>query len=314
MYFYFSSQFPAVIKVGGIYYGKLNDTVKHLNIDGDAPFIEVCPTASSGHSFNFFPDSEFLFSPPDKVSVTDLKGGYFIKFEKNFFNPAFKLIAQEKFHDALVTVFNENGLKISIETESSFFIDSIPFITDCASIKRFSIDSNDCVGIVLDGEEKLLEVFALFPKVRRIFSRPIFDATFNNGLNTEERFKDIAKHRVICSWELNDNSLTEKTRNVEKQKSVSPSILHEKIIPYAFLEEVLVSGNVEEFLCDDLKGQSKKLYGYLGSFLGVCPPPIFRRIDEVGLVYSDGERKYKVDYVTFEIKNNLIYNIKKADY
>ena len=313
MFFYFSSDFPAVIKLGGIYYGKLDRTVKHVNIDGDVPFIEICPTVANERSFNFFLDQEFLCSPPANVSVTDLKGGYLIKFERNLFFPQFKLIAQEKFPNALVTVFNENGLKISIETPNCFFIDTVPFITNSATIYNLNIDGKDCVAVFFNGEKNLVEVFSLSEKITKVFSRAVSSARFDCGLETEETFCDIAKHSVTSTWGFNQNSFIEKTRTVKKQKDFCLLDLNERIVPFAFLEELLVFGDVKEYLSTNLKDQSQKLYGFLGDFIGVFPPPIFRKIDEVGLIYPNGERKYKVEYFTFEIKNHLIYNIKKCD-
>ena len=72
-----------------------------------------------------------------------------------------------------------------------------------------------------------------------------------------------------------------------------------------------MGGCVDSFLCENVKKNADKLKAYLGEFIGVIPPPIFRRPDEVGVVLGDGNG-YKVDYFTFDFERGKICNIKKS--
>ena len=45
MYYYFTSDYPAVLKLNGLYLGSIKDTVKSLSAN-QPPFIEVCPLQS----------------------------------------------------------------------------------------------------------------------------------------------------------------------------------------------------------------------------------------------------------------------------
>ena len=107
MYFYFSSGYPAAIKLNGLYFGIITDSVKACDIKTeDNPFIEICPLSSGEKGVNFLLTEHFLSSPPEGVSVTDLKGGYLIKFNASHRGGQFGITAQEKFRDAVVTVYN----------------------------------------------------------------------------------------------------------------------------------------------------------------------------------------------------------------
>ena len=85
--------------------------------------------------------------------------------------------------------------------------------------------------------------------------------------------------------------------------------LDEKILPYAFLEEYLVGGNYTQFLSDTMLQNANKLSYYLGDFVGVMPPPIFRNYDEIGLVKKIKDNVYKIDYVKVMVQNKKIDNI-----
>ena len=80
MYCYFCSDFPAIIKIDGIYYGSIYNCVKTINLDNCTPFIEVCSLDHNEKSTYILLDEKFISNPPENVTLTDLQGGYFIKF------------------------------------------------------------------------------------------------------------------------------------------------------------------------------------------------------------------------------------------
>lgn len=310
MYYYFSSAYPAVIKLNGIYYGTISDTIKSINIDGKLPLVEVCPLGTNERQVTFFPDTDFLLSPPDGVLVTDLNGGYLLKFLKTTKVGDFKVIEQKRFSSFLATVFIENGLKVSIETQSGFFADTIDLCAEKAEIVEFSL--NGCVfcAITFKGDENFLAVFEISEQIKRVFFKAVSDCAFDGGFYTTETFSDIAKHVVKSEWEFTNGAFTKKHIHVERAKDFDLLSLNKKILPFAFLEELLVCGNISEFLADNLKENADKLKSYLGDFIGIMPPPIFRAPDEIGLIYQRGKNKYIVKYCTFDIDNNKICNLK----
>ena len=312
MYYYFSSAFPAAIKFNGIYYGVISQTVKSINLDGSLTLVEICPLVPNERQINFIPDSEFLASPPDGILITDMRGGYLIKVEKNYRVEEFSIINQQKFSDLVVTVFTENGLKISIETQNNFFADVINFSARSAEVKRFSLSNEQFIAVFLEGEDNLLLVYHIDSQIEKVFSRNVSGYSVDGGFYTTEKFKDVAKHVVHSEWDYN-KEIFQKNTSVERSESFIISELTDKILPYAFLEEILVGGNPSDFLCDDLKEHANKLKDYLGEYIGVIPPPIFRKPTEVGIVFAVGKNKYKVDYCEFEIVNGKIANVKKSE-
>ena len=100
MYYYFSSGYPAIIKLNGIYYGQITDTVKQINVLDEQSFIEVCSLTPNEKGLNFILNPEFIKNPTNYVSITDLKGGYLIKFLPTYSKEDFSLIAQQRFNDA----------------------------------------------------------------------------------------------------------------------------------------------------------------------------------------------------------------------
>ena len=313
MYYYFSCAYPAAIKFNGIYYGVISDTVKSIKIDGKLPLVEICPLSPTERQTTFIPDDNLLNAPPNGMLVTDMRGGYLIKILKNYRVGDFEVLCQQRFSDLVVTVFIENGLKISIETPGNFFADTIDFFATSAEIVRFNLNSHNMVAINLVGKDKLLTVYNLTDKISKVFSRSVDDFSTDGGFYTTERFFDIAKHTVFSEWQFDGKNFNQLKKHCKRADDFIINDLSDKIIPFAFLEELLVGGNVKDFLDDNLKDNFDKLKGYLGEFIGIIPPPTFRSIEEIGLVFPNGKNKYKVEYCTFEIKDKKICNIKKLE-
>ena len=312
MVFYFSSDFPSAIKIGGIFYGRLDQTIKKIKMDLPA-FIEICPLNELSCQLNFIIDQDFLSSPPNGVSVTNLKGGYLIKARHALSNLPFKVISQNKQDDTLVTLFTENTSKISIETSQDFFVDTLDFYTEKVKIDFVNAFNQHLVAVTLFSKVNMLLVYKLQPKIEKIFAREISFASFENGIKTTHEFLDMAKHSLTIEWELVDGVLKEKSRSLCAKKDILPSDLPLDLIPFAFLEELLVGGDYKKFLCDSALENADKIHAFLGNFIGIFPPPEFRKENEVGLIYPCAKNVYNTEYLSFETKDNLIFNVKKTD-
>lgn len=313
MYYYFSSEFPSAIKLNGIYLGYITDTVKCIDVDAKGAFIEICPTSQNCNAINFTLDDSFVQNPPTNVTVTDMKGGYLIKFLRPNYDPNFKVICQQKFSDLVATLFNENGLKLSLETPTDFFADNF-----CLQVKNGELIKTDVLGapilcLRLLGEKQYLACYLYKEKIKKIFFDQIESFDFENGFSTTKKFVDIQKHTVTTEWQLKNDLLIVKSKTVQNAPSFNIEKLNAKLLPFAMLEELLVGGNVLPYLNEGMQQNAQKLKGYLGNFIGVMPPPLFRSIDELGLVYPNGDRKYIVKYFTFELDDRKICNIKAVE-
>ena len=313
MYYYFSSEYPVAMKLNGIYYGILNETVKHLRIDNGSPFVELCPLCEQETSVNFILDDNFLKCPPASITVTDMKGGYLIKLYPSLSKSSFQIINQKKFNDAVVTVFTENGLKLSIETPKDFYAETIKLNCNRAEIEKFRLGDKTLIYISFICTKQLLYVFCIDEKITKVFCRTVDDFSIDNGLTTTEKYCDIAKHNCVTEWGFDGKTLTSKHVSVTENPDFNVDNLHEKLIPYAFLECFLVNTNVDDYLVKNIIEQKNHLKDYLGDYVGILPPPRFRNINEVGLIYRVKENFYRIDYFTFELDGRKICNVKKCD-
>ena len=312
MYFYFFCDFPAVIKFQGVIFGTVNNSVKFCNLERPYPLVEICPLIDGTPPIALFLDDEFLNAPPHNVTVTDLKGGYFLKFSKADKTNEFKILAQEKYRDAGITVFQENGCKVSIETQSGFFAETLTFSPLSVSIKRGEgINGNLIFALFNCADKKILNVYGI-KEVAPLFSKQTDEFNLSPaGFTTVERLKDIAKHTVVCEYALSGAGIKEISRKVSASENFDCEKVREHLIPYAFCEEFLCGGDYSFYLSDGIKENADKLGGFFGNFIGVTPPPLFRNYKEIGLIYNVGERKYSVEYFTFDLADNKICNINK---
>lgn len=313
MYYYFSCGYPAAIKFNGIYYGIITDTVKRLRIDQDfSPFVEVCPLNGNVGQLSFILDDKFLSSPPSVASVTDLKGGYLIKFTAPVSSCDFCIIKQQKHPDAVFTLFNENGIKLSIETPNDFYAETFSVKTTTAEFKRFYLGNAEFLAVFLS-DVNLLSVYNVKGKITKVFNRSVSNFDTEKGFTTVEKYKDMAKHVVTSSWEEKDGYLKEQTKTVEHSTTFNRDNIATSLIPYAFLEEFLVGGDFQYFTGGSIKEHADKLSGFLGNFIGVFPPPEFISPEYVGLIYKKAENLYYIEYFSFEINNGKICGIKQVD-
>ena len=313
MYYYFSARFSAVLKIDGVFIGKIDKCVKKVELSSCDAFIEVCPLELGIFPLAFLLDKGFLTSPPNGVSVVDLKGGYLIEFNFLQDNTPFTILSQEKLPHAVITVFKENGLKVSIESPNDFFAENIPFYCKTAKITPFVLDNKRLVAIQFDGEEKLLNCYLLENNIQKVFSRVICEFSLANGFSTAENFLDIAKHSLTYFWSFQGEKLVKNQTSLSKTDDFCISSLPEHLIGYAFLEEFLCGGDVSDYLADNVMQNKDFLVDYFGNFIGVMPPPDFRKFDEIGLIYKCDENKYRVEYFAFELRDRKICNIIKAN-
>ena len=305
MLVYFSSRYPSVVKLGGAVLGRADTSAKPVRIE-KGTFVEFCPL-DGGTGCAFIMDDEFFTRPPTFISLTDLKGGYLVRAFNPQVNQAFTTLSQEKFSDALITVFCDGALKLSLQTENGFLCDSFPFYSDTVEITRFKT-----------------AVLIFFPKVNTLFVydlktlkklREINCDSFSvaENLTTSLKKTDLAKHLIKKTWDLADGELNLLDKTVTESKDFDRKNLPESLLPYAFAEEVSVGGDFEYYLSDELKGKKDDVEKYLGKFIAVMPPPCFRKNGEVGLIYKKSFNVYSVDYMTVEVKDGKIDNIKRSE-
>lgn len=308
MNIYFCSAYPCAIKINGVFFSRLHLDVLPCKIE-EEPFIEVCSLLGGETNKNFFIDEEFLLTPPEYVSVVDLKGGYLLRFNKKNDGGEFKIISQERLNICLVTVFNENGRKISVETQNGFFAENVNFDFSSVQFAEHNFCGRTVLCVLFKSEISVLRIYLLHGEITKIFERCLDDYLVSQTLTTIENKCDIAKHTVTTEWKFTGEGFIFSSRSSSARKPIETNAIPDKILPYAFLEEFSAGGNFKDFLCENMQKNSDKLSGYLGEFIGIMPPPLFRNAEEVGLVYKLKENSFEVKYFTFYIENGKIGNI-----
>ena len=312
MHYYFASAYPCALKINGIYVNKLEkDNAEFWCSDSDAPLVEMCPLVESEQLKCFILNNDFLHSPPQSVQVTDLKGGYLIHFDKSYIYGQFELLSQFKSHDVAVTVYFENGIKISIETPTDFKVVNLFYDAKAVEIEKVNISNTPLLCVRFIGKKTLFILFSYINCIEQVFYREIDEFSFEENLITIEKIPDLLKHNVKSVWEFNQTKLVEKERIVTTTKSLN-NLLVQEIVPYAFLESYLVGGKYLTFLSEEIKKNAHSLKDYLGEFIGVMPPPKFRKENEVGVIKKINNNLYSIDYFVFEMQDGKICNIKKS--
>lgn len=312
MYFYFLSEFPSAIKLNGIYFGQIYPEIKGIDIELSSPtLIEVCPLKKGEQPLSFIIDDSFPKDFDAFASVTDLDGGYFINFKSTFTRREMFVLSQERFPDLSVSVFNENGIKISIETINDFYAEDVQGEYLEASIKKINLDNQEFLAVSLNNAETImLYVFNVKGKIQKLFCDKVNEFSCENSLKTTTYLNDILKHVLHVTWEISADKFVQKTKTIESKIDLKTLSCHEKVLPYAFLEEVLVGGDPISFLSDELIEYKDNLYDYFKGVIGIMPPPPFKNHELVGLVYKEDLDRYKVRYTQIKLNNRKITDIK----
>lgn len=309
MYYYFSSSFPAVIKINGVYFGEIFNSVKFINLEGEQNFIEVCSLDSTQKSINLLLDSANLKVDNPLVSITDLKGGYLFKFIKTYTFDKFLSYKQSRFSRAQLTAFCEGKNFLSIESANDFYVENVDFYF--SSVEFVELNSSLILAVFF-GEKTLVLGYKIENKITKVYSS-ICDEFNVDTLTLKTNYLDMAKHSLSRTIKVENNNIVEKDIRLTAKKNLLATKLNEQLIPYAFLEEFLVKGEYSQYLGENIKENADKLTNFLGSFIGVMPPPFFRSPNEVGLIYKKDENLYFADYYTFKVNGGKIVNLTKND-
>ena len=146
-----------------------------------------------------------------------------------------------------------------------------------------------------------------------MFSDFVEDYSISDGLTTFQHLKDMAKHKNQTCWKIENNNLVPLNTSITRSQNFNLSTLPAPLIPFAFFEEVLCGGTFNEFLSENVLKNADKIKGYLGEFIGVMPPPLFRKPNEIGLIYKKDKNLYSVDYFSVTLKDNKIDNISHCE-
>lgn len=292
MRFYFLSERPCALKLGGIYLGLTGGAEKFMNIDEkDNILCEFIPADGE-----FLPISFIIgenLSPPSGVKIYILRNAIAI-YAENFMRAdgSMKLLAQKKYPDCTVSVFVQGRVQASIETRSDIYTSILP---DCfyeSSIDRINncviILSRDAVAVI-NTEGKLL----LSTKAKNV--------NIGDTLSAVIPFADSMLHFAECEWECSSSL---KTVNYVLKSRLKPK---DGLLIYAVTESLLIGAEIKDFVSESLYEKRDSLKKFLGNYLSV----IYITDEVAGLCYEIKKNVFRVDYYTADLKDGKIDNIKE---
>ena len=303
MYCYFLCDVPCAVKVDGAFIGVASKNLSF--IESEKCFLEFIPLDESFDKICFLFDKTRPSSSKN-TKIIDLYGGFLLI--PQFFRKAdgeFKLLDKKQFDlpiPTLVTYFNKNGTKLCISNEKDFYIEHIPFTPSEVKFDACVSCGNQYLVAVCMANKTEILAFKITDKISLAFKNLCDGYSFSkNLLNTLEKKNDVLKHTIYSTWQFGDSV---KLKNHKTSREKLPFALPEKLFVIAFFEEVLIDGDLSEFLSPELNARACEIKEFLGDFTRILPPPHFVDDDAIMLLYQD-----KIEYAKVSLTNGLITNI-----
>ena len=302
MFCYFLCATPCAVKLNGNFIGKASHNFSF--IDANEGFFEFVPLDQSFSNVNFLLENKPI--PSNTVRIIDLYGGLLIipTFLRKPFGE-FKMIGRKSFsfsNGVTATCYNQGGVKLCITSGNDVFIESLPFTPEDVRFESCAYHGKEYMLVICVGSKALLLAYEVSSGVKPALKSLCDGYGFDkNSLFTLENKNDVLKHSVSTTWDFKEEVKLKKYSVSCKREVYS---LPQKLIPYAFFEEVLLNGEIANFLTPRLKPRASELKEFLGDFEQVLPPPHFKNDDLVTLLYKD-----KVEYAKVTLQNGLIDNV-----
>ena len=303
MKYYLYSRTAAVVKINGKFRGVTDGN--YFAFQADEALLEVTPLDD-----RFSAVTSLLGGAPESsetMKVYDMRGGYLlIPSFRHALTSEFKLLfrGRKEFSrgTVAVTCYKETGVRLVIETERDMFVETLPFIPTDARFDYLTENGNEYLTAVIIGRRTLVCAYKITDAITPALKRTCDDYSFAPPyLTLVENADDILGHTIISKWKFSDG-VVGATLSVRRKRDIYS--LNEKLLPYAFFEELLCGGDVTDFLTPKIKPRAGEFKEFFGEFKAVLPPPDFVSPDFVTLLYDD-----KVEYADVKTAGGLIENV-----
>lgn len=280
------------------------------NICDEKTFFEFIPLCGdflpAGYAFKQSGDKLSFFKnknaePNANVRLIDLYGDLliFTNFSRREKTSAASIKTQTPGDGISATVFSLNGLCVFLEAngKSDFFTIGNEF-----SSVEFELSDNGYLLAVAKNEKKRrVFLFSVFSKPELILVRDADEYYFNKNA-----FTAIKKNIGVCKIERRENFDLDKPENSYATflRNVPVFKLNEKLLPYAFLEEVFLGANFEDYLSRDLKENKNYIPEFIGDFELFLPP-----VKQGGGIILIKKNKQKAEFLSLTIKNGCVADI-----
>ncbi len=297
MKIYFLSSTPCALTLNGVFYGVTDTFERSAELSlADNIYAQFSPQGKQ--PIGFFIDETLPTTPPDGCEVYILRDGiavYACDFPPSDFT--LRPIVQKREGELLATVYVQGHVQLSVQSPQGFFNATLPPAFDPCEMDFH------CGRILLKGE-RLLGVYSQTGE--RLLVEEVLDFTkTEEGVAATLPLCDSLRRVADCRWDLtkDDCPLTEFTLRQPNLEGAP----REDLLAYAFLESVLIKANYRALLSDELQGDCEQILTFLGDFIGVT---LTKNPATCGLIRKKGERLFVLDYVTVEVENGKIVDIR----
>lgn len=303
MFCYFLCLIPCGVKVNGEYVGKASKNLTFIELSEG--LIEFIPLSNSHLQTTYYFDENNPRSTQN-IKIIDLYGGFLLipSFSKRC-DGEFKMIGRKEFNfskETSLSCYSQNGIKLCVNYGNDVFIESIPFLPEDVRFETARSHGEEYLIAICVGKRTLIVGFHLGERITLAFKNICDGYSFErNTLTILENKNTLLKHSISSVWQFAEKVTLVKYA-VQRKKELFT--LHEKLIPYAFLEEVRLSGNIADFLTPRLKPRASEIKEFLGKFTDFFPSPHFKPDDYITLLYENS-----VSYLKLTMQNGLIDNI-----
>lgn len=305
---YFLSCAPAVLKLNGLYVGRIDSFERHIELDpADKVLAEIVPGGNM-QGVNFFLDEKFFSDPPDFADVYLLENDALV-YIREYGQKDVKLsvIYQTRFCGNLITVFSQGGVYISAEG-AEYTLDPLPVQFLNCRAEQHTLAGRDVLALY--GGNKLV-IISEHGKI--IFKNTVEAAEFGDTLFVRAPFETCTAAKAECIFSYDGERLTQTGGRTVETRPPEPNVAH-----FAFFESVLTCGDFTKYLDDSLKPKAGDLKSYLGKFVSVTVPTekfytLHRNLTAAGLVYPLKSNLYEVKYFAVEMKDGKITNISPVE-
>lgn len=255
----FVSNRAFAVKINGEYLGIAGSNPRGIELYPKGDFFEFQPLSDEYSKICLtYGDTEKSTSRADVIPVGD-KLLFVPRFIKNYKN-GFKTLKNERtYSGASVSVFFLSGCFAFIQKEGSEcfkLCDEEP-----SSVEIYDYDQNKII-ITLTERKKRVFVFDLTQTPTLALTREF------NSYNTEKSFIVTRKTKSVTQIEITETFERENFTllSTEFIRKIPLSGLPNELLPYAFLEEVALGANFEDFLSPELISQKELIPEFLGEF------------------------------------------------
>lgn len=244
-------------------------------------------------------DGVYSVCYPDKVMLCFVKN-------KRYNN--FVLLAQDLSCKVRTTVYGDNGLKVTLETDDVTEIFNLDFYSLNAKIYTAYYTLGTIIAVHFTDVKKVAVYLYNAGCFKQVLLSDCDLLSIEKYLTVEYVKKDMLQHLITAEYEAGENLTVVNKKVTRKFNDVYT--LSKDLLPFAFLEELLVGGHLTDFLCDNLIEKTNAIKEYFANFIKVVVLPN----NSVGIVYkSDGLYDYVVKEVSFTFSGNKIENFTILD-